>query len=88
MRLKLYDMARKDFMAALELAPGNIISLVNMSQIYSVEDNMLMACRYLEKAVEMGFSDMQRLDREQNFSKLRQSECYMNLQDQFLLLQD
>lgn len=88
MQLKRYDMARKDFMAALELAPGNITSLVNMSQIYSVEDNMVMACRYLEKAVEMGFSDMQRLDSDPNFRKLRQSECYGELESIILLLQE
>ena len=88
MQLKRYDMARKDFMAALELAPGNITSLVNMAQIYSVDDNMVMACRYLEKAVEMGFSDMQRLDSDPNFRKLRLSECYDELENEVFKLKE
>lgn len=71
--------AKKDFQLALELAPGNITSLVHMAEIYSIEGKPNAACQYMKKAIVMGFRDMAVLEVNPNLENMRLSDCYYDV---------
>ncbi|MFC1549426.1 tetratricopeptide repeat protein [Nitrospirota bacterium] len=75
MKLKLYDLALLDFESALELEPENITSLVNIAQIFTIENDIPIACLYIEKAVVMGLDDLNLLYTEPAFEPLVYSGC-------------
>jgi tetratricopeptide (TPR) repeat protein len=75
MHLKLYDLALLDFESALGLEPENITSLVNIAHIFTLEKDVLLACRFLEKAVVMGLDDLSLLLEEPDFKPLVFSGC-------------
>lgn len=80
MHLELYDLALLDFESALELEPDNITSLVNIAQIFTMEGDVTLACRFLEKAVIMGFNDLTHIYAEPAFMPLSISRCFEDIE--------
>lgn len=84
MKLKLYDLAQLDFEAALELEPENITSLVNISQIFAMENDTYLACSILDKAVVMGLNDLAPLSADPAFKPLVDSGCLESLEKKIM----
>ena len=73
------DAAREDFERALELDQDDMAALVRMAEVLTYKDDVLLACQYLQKAIALGFTDMDLLEREPNFKGLMFSDCYDDL---------
>lgn len=52
-----------------------------IAQIYSLMDNKAIACKYLSKAIDNGFKDWDKIKKDSDFNKIRNSDCYKEIME-------
>lgn len=71
--------AERDINKSLEIAPGNIISMVTLAEVKSIKDNVSASCKILKAAVRRGFRDLESVEANRNFDNLFFSSCYQDI---------
>lgn len=71
--------AKADLALAIAHVPDNLTAIVYMAEALAMEGDIKQACRYVEKAITLGFNDLEVLEKRPGFQGLRLSECYSDV---------
>jgi len=71
MQVKKYNLARDDLLAALKLAPDNPLVHYNLMAWYSLQNQIDLALKELDKTLELGFKEFDALRKDADLKNLR-----------------
>jgi tetratricopeptide (TPR) repeat protein len=76
---KLYIHALSEFMTAVDLDPADHNSMYNIACIYSLQNKPEPALRWLERALDNGFSDFEHMKQDPDLDNIRESSEYREM---------
>lgn len=82
-QLKEEQKAIEAFLKNLEITPEYLSPYYSISIIYAAQNNLEPALYYLEKALEKGYRNQEKIAEEPAFEGLRQSESFRKLMDKY-----
>lgn len=71
-----YEKAARNYLAFLQLKPTDSGSLYNLSCCYGLLGKPELAAKYLQRAYKNGFRDLEHINNDQDFAKVRSSEAF------------
>ena len=74
-----YEMALDLFKKAVALQPENPGTYRNIARIYAIQNNVEESIRWLTLAVEKGYTDWNRIKKDENFKNITQSPQFKNV---------
>ncbi len=79
--IKRYDKAIAQFQRVVAIQPRNEVAFYNLACAYSLQRDVARGLDHLEKAVELGFTDWEHMERDKDLDNLRASPRYRTLID-------
>jgi tetratricopeptide (TPR) repeat protein len=74
--LAQYDEAERDLMTALQLDPDDGSTMVRLAELYSMKNDILEACKWLDRGVNRGYRDFKYIKNTVTFDNIRMWPCY------------
>lgn len=74
-----YFEAERDIKRALELDPDLSHVYISMSELYSMRNSPINACKWLRKGIEKGYNDWNYIKTYKTFDNIRNTSCYKKI---------
>jgi Flp pilus assembly protein TadD len=76
MLMGIYEEAERDIRKALELSPNNIYALNSMAELCAARHDAVEACRWLRRAIEMGYNNWSYIINSKTYDNIRNDPCF------------
>ncbi|MDZ7833035.1 MAG: tetratricopeptide repeat protein [Desulfobacterales bacterium] len=80
LRLGAVDKAMALFLEGAELSPDDYKFAYQLAALHAYKGNPEKSCEWLEKAVDSGFDDLNRLESDTRFNAVRDNEWFLRIQ--------
>ena len=79
LKIKRYEKAVGEFLKVLEIEPENEVAEYNVACAYSLWGKTDDALKHLARAIELGFDDVEHIDKDPDLDPIRQHERFKAL---------
>jgi tetratricopeptide (TPR) repeat protein len=76
---KLFIHATAELKTAVDLDPSDYTSMYNIACIYSLQNKPEPALKWLERAIDNGFSDFEHMGQDHDLDNIRENPKYIEL---------
>ena len=82
-RLDMVDKAMDDFIGAVLIDPNNPMVYYNISCIYALRNDVPRSIKYLEKALNKGFTNFNWINSDTDLEAVRETDAFQGLADKY-----